>query len=44
MGSCAYIFFSWERLLKTPVASRVVMSLLLRRLEGKKLQEFKQMH
>lgn len=31
--SFTYIFFSWERLLKAPVASRVVMSLLLRRLQ-----------
>lgn len=36
-GGFAYIFFSWERLLKTPLDSRVVISLLLRRLEGEKL-------
>lgn len=36
-GGFAYIFFSWERLLKTPFDSRVVISLLLRRLEGEKL-------
>lgn len=33
-----YIFFSWERFLKAPVASRVVISLLLRRLVGVRLK------
>lgn len=33
----AYIFLSWERLLKTPFDSRAVISLLLRRLKGEKL-------
>lgn len=37
-GGFTYIFFSWERLLKTPFASRVVISLLLRRLEREKVE------
>lgn len=35
-GGGAYIFLSWDRLLKAPLASSAVISLLLRRLEGEK--------